>query len=508
MTDEANAPNAGRLPAAEALPEPGQRLTASRALAFLDELRAPYAVAPTSRAPWHQLTAGRPGAALHWYAGAEADAIARLTVWDIPVWARAASDEAVAEFASALEGRWRRDVAVLDGNGAARTWIWISEEGGTILPFDPDEVVANYRSERYLGVGTAWTAGLTAVARRAYYALKPLIPRSLQRAARRSFSRRQARTAFPRWPVEPALHDFGDRLRERIAAVAGGPLPYLEPWPRGRSWALVLTHDVETAAGRDGIERLRAVESGLGLRSSWNFVPERYAVSDALVEHLRGAGCEVGIHGLRHDGRDLGPGRTFARRLPEMRRWADRWQAVGFRAPATQRYWERMPMLGFDYDSSYPDTDPYEPMSGGCCSWLPFFNDGMVELPITMPQDHTIFAILQIGDPVWHEKAALLKRRGGMALIDTHPDYMLEDAPLRAYERLLGAYGQDSTAWTVLPREVSDWWRRRAATSLQCIDGAWRAIGPAADEAGIGFLLPASAAEEPPIVPASNGGSG
>jgi hypothetical protein len=472
--------------------EPPQ-LTASRTLGFLDELRTPYVDRHEDHTSWHRLTAGRPGATLYWYAGDAADPVVGVTAWTIPIWARVAPDAAVAEHVRGLEGLWYRDVPVLDGDGAVRTWIWTSEEGGTILPFDPDEVFANYRSERYLRVAASWTTRATALARLAFYTLKPLIPRKAQRAVRRAFSRRQARSTFPRWPVETSLHDLTDRLAERAVAVAGRPLPYLKSWPGGREWALVLTHDVETAAGRDGIERLRAVESRLGLRSSWNLVAERYEVSDALVEHLHAVGCEVGVHGLRHDGRDLAPARTLARRLPEMRRWADRWQAVGFRAPATQRYWDRMPTLGFDYDSSYPDTDPYEPMSGGCCSWLPFFNQGMVELPITMPQDHTIFTILRIGDPVWHEKVAALKRRGGMVLLDTHPDYMLEDAPLRAYERLLAAYSRDPAAWTALPREVSDWWRRRAATSLRWVDGSWRPSGPAAGEASIGFLMPAAA---------------
>jgi hypothetical protein len=46
-----------------------------------------------------------------------------------------------------------------------------------------------------------------------------------------------------------------------------------------------------------------------------------------------------------------------------------------------------MPLLVFDYDSSYPDTDPYEPPPGGCCTWLPYFNEELIELPITLAQD-------------------------------------------------------------------------------------------------------------------------
>ena len=112
-----------------------------------------------------------------------------------------------------------------------------------------------------------------------------------------------------------------------------------------------------------------------------------------------------------------------------------------------------MPLLGFDYDSSYPDTDPYEPQSGGCCTWLPFFNQGMVELPITMPHDHNLFVILAEKDEqVWVEKAEFLRERGGMALIVTHPDYFVDERIPAAYERLVRRYadapGEGQTAST------------------------------------------------------------
>jgi hypothetical protein len=147
-------------------------------------------------------------------------------------------------------------------------------------------------------------------------------------------------------------------------------------------------------------------------------------------------------------------------------------------------------MLGFDYDSSYPDTDPFEPIAGGCCSWLPFFIDTIVELPITVPQDHTVFVILRCGGEVWHAKAEAIKRRGGMALVLTHPDYLCDDATLSAYEAFVARYAGDPTAWTALPREVSDWWRRRAETSLCHGPDGWRAEGPAAVDATIAFAPP------------------
>ncbi len=257
------------------------------------------------------------------------------------------------------------------------------------------------------------------------------------------------------------------------------------------AWAVVgarLTHDVETAAGLRQWELLRGPERELGLRSSWNLVAERYVVDDDFVHSLREDGCEVGVHGLRHDGKDLGSPRLLRVRLPAMRRAAERWGAAGFRSPATHRRWEWMPKLGFDYDSSYPDTDRYEPQPGGCCTMLPFFNAGMVELPITLPQDHTLFALLGCRDgKLWHEKLRHIRDRGGMALVLTHPDYASNPALADAYRELISSVHRDPTLWHALPRDVAEWWRQRAASSLRGSPDGWRVTGPACNAGRVRF---------------------
>ena len=145
-----------------------------------------------------------------------------------------------------------------------------------------------------------------------------------------------------------------------------------------------------------------------------------------------------------------------------------------------------MPLLGFDYDSSYPDTDPFEPQGGGCCTWLPFFNGELVELPPTMTQDHTLFVILRRRDEgAWVEKAHLLRSRGGMALMVTHPDYLTDEVRLHAYCRFLQRFARDIAVWKALPSEVSAWWRRRAQSSLIWSGSAWHVVGPAAGEASV-----------------------
>jgi hypothetical protein len=472
---------------------------------LFEEHRVPYghsAIAPALGSYGRLRPARAAGPALLWPLAGHADfAEAKGGAHELagmPLYGVVVSDELTARCRRSLGGEWRRRESVLGPDGEAVASVWTRDDGTVLLPFDPSRVIADARSEAYQTVGgTPVSARAKTLARRAYYRLRPLLPRGLQIRLRRAFTRIQSRAPFPRWPVEPALHDLYDWLFELVAGIAGQAVPRIAPWPGGHSWALVLTHDVETEIGYRSLAGLRELEEAAGCRSSWNLVPRRYEVADDVVEELRTSGFEVGVHGLHHDGLDLDSLGTLRKRQPEMQQWARRWGAVGFRAPALHRTYEWMPLLGFDYDSSYPDTDPYEPKAGGCLTWLPFLNGELVELPVTLPQDHTVFVILRRPDEeLWAQKARYLRSRGGMVLLLTHPDYMLEDQRLAAYRRFLDEFAGDATGWKALPREVSDWWRRRAASRLELVDGAWQVVGPAAGEAAIELVEPAETALE------------
>jgi hypothetical protein len=390
---------------------------------------------------------------------------------------------------ASLGGSWSRGQTV-EGAGGRVESIWEDNRGNVVLPFDPAEAIESFWSESYRSVEATGLGGsLRRLAMRTYYRVRPALPRSAQISMRRVFSRIQRRRAFPRWPTEPALHDLYVLLFRYVAGIAGEPIPSIAPWPSGYTWAVVLTHDVETSIGYRNLKLLQEIELRAGYRSSWNFVPKRYEIEDAVVRELIEQGFEVGVHGLFHDGRDLESEEMVRRRSPEMRAYAERWGARGFRSPATHRQWDLMPMLGFDYDSSYPDTDPFEPQAGGCCTWLPYFNRDLVELPITLTQDHTLFVILrERSERAWIEKASYLRSRQGMALLITHPDYMRDVASLKAYERFLSAFSDDSGVWRALPQDVSDWWRRRAASTIVTDGGTPRVAGPAEREAEIAML--------------------
>jgi hypothetical protein len=88
----------------------------------------------------------------------------------------------------------------------------------------------------------------------------------------------------------------------------------------------------------------------------------------------------------------------------------------------------------------------------------------------------------QNDETAWVEKAEFLRDRGGLAMIDTHPDYLVDERLLRAYGRFLGRFAEDESAWKALPRDVSAWWRRRAGSHLEWHRDGWHIVGPAADE--------------------------
>jgi hypothetical protein len=486
-------------------PAPGPVFRASHRFPVLDYHRVPYEVTADREEPALPGFLGRlravsadPGAgrSLLWF---RADAGGELSVrpgrhrlGDAWLVGHVVPDGETVGWLPRMGSGWRPVQRLEDARGVHVASVWRDDDGNVFLPFDMGEVMQNFWSEHYREVGRSRASAVARSALlRGYYLLKPVIPRRAQLALRRRFARVQEQSPFPRWPVEDSLHDLYSWLLALLADIRGAPVPWLDTWPEGRRWALVLTHDVETDVGYRNLHLLRDAERAGGYRSSWNFVPERYEVEEPVLRALREEGCEVGVHGLRHDGRDLGSRRLFRKRLPAIRSYAERWGAVGFRSPATQRVWEWMPELGFDYDSSYTDTDPYEPQPGGCCSYLPYFNREQVELPITLPQDHTLFTILQhTYGALWIEKARHLRDRGGMALVLAHPDYAVEPQVAGAWSGLLEEFRDDDTAWQALPREVADWWRRRAASTLREDGAGWRIEGPAARDGNVRLTMP------------------
>jgi hypothetical protein len=315
-----------------------------------------------------------------------------------------------------------------------------------------------------------------------FYRVKPLIPRRIQMAMRRRVARRQrarheAQGRFPRWPIEPLLvHQQEVLLHERLRRSGARRIPVLGAWPRGHRFAWTVTHDVEGPKGLEAIEPLLEIEHRHGVVSAWFFVAEDYKVDPAVFDAVRAAGGEVGLHGLHHDGSLFQNRSHFERQLPRIRRYLRDWGAEGFRSPSTHRNAAWMAELGARYDSSFPDTHPFDAQPGGCCSILPYFLGDLVELPITLPQDHTLFELLREPDiSLWRRKATWLADHGGLVTVLVHPDYALSEERLRHYDELLGFLRGMAGGWHALPREIARWWRARADLEAAGAADSWAA---------------------------------
>jgi len=290
-----------------------------------------------------------------------------------------------------------------------------------------------------------------------YYKLKKYIPRRTQLFLRRQMVRGQRRLYGKMWPID-------ESAKARPAFWQG--------WPEQKKFALVLTHDVDTAKGVANCKKLMVLELLLGFRSSFNFVPERYPVPAELRHELTANGFEVGVHGLNHDGALYSSREIFRSRAKLINKYIEEWQAAGFRSPSMHHELDWIHDLNIEYDASTFDTDPFEPQSDGVSTIFPFWvhngspEVGYVELPYTLPQDFTLFVLMgQQNIDIWRTKLDWLAANGGMVLVNVHPDYMnfskrekrLEEYPARYYQQFLEYIKEryDGQYWHVLPREMA-----------------------------------------------------
>jgi len=247
-------------------------------------------------------------------------------------------------------------------------------------------------------------------------------------------------------------------------------------WPEGKKFAFVLIHDVDTQQGVQRCLNLMRLEERLGIRSSFNFVPERYQDMPSIRKLLVSRGFEIGVHGLKHDGKLFHSKRIFMKRAKRINQYLQDWKTSGFSSPSMHRNLAWMPMLNIKHATSTFDTDPFEPCPEGVRTIFPFWvkgngvNDGYVELPYTLSQDFTLFILMQESDTrIWKKKLDWIVENNGMALLNTHPDYMkfnggncqLDQYPVARYEEFLN-YVKDKYEgqyWQALPDQIAMFWR-------------------------------------------------
>jgi hypothetical protein len=291
-----------------------------------------------------------------------------------------------------------------------------------------------------------------------YYTFKPILPRWLQIHLRRIRIDRIKNSYGREWLIN----------QDSCCPPNGW-----SGWPENKKFALVLTHDVESAAGVNKCKELARIESDFGFCSSFNFVPWRYQLPNELRNHLADRGFEIGVHDLKHDGKLYSSQDNFNRCAVHINSYLSEWGALGFRSGAMHRNLDWIQNLNIKYDSSTFDIDPFEPQSDGVGTIFPYWyqgnRKGYVELPYTLPQDFTLYVLMKERTiDLWVKKLDWIVSKGGMVLSVTHPDYMcfngntvgMDEYHASLYIEFLEYISKKYKGefWNPLPKSLAEYW--------------------------------------------------
>ena len=365
-------------------------------------------------------------------------------------------------------------------------------DGAVILPFDPTEVTSLLRSEAYAHTsGEAHPA--SSLIGRSYYFLRPALPVSVRRHLQKFRLNGWRHLRFPTWPVDRTVDCLHEQLLLlSMRATNRQEIPFIWFWPNGASSCAILTHDVETAAGRDFCSSLMDVDDEFGLKASFQVVPEsRYEVSETYLESIRNRGFEIDVQDLNHDGHLFRERKEFLARVREINEYGRKYGAEGFRAAVLYRRQEWYESFEFSYDMSVPNVAHLDPQRGGCCTVMPYFVGKLVELPVTATQDYSLFYILRDHTiELWKQQIDLIMDKQGLMNFIIHPDYIIGERELATYKDLLRYLTQlaaKKNIWMPLPREVASWWRDRANMRLVEVNGRWQVEGNGSERARIAY---------------------
>src|SRR5579883_449552 len=231
-----------------------------------------------------------------------------------------------------------------------------------------DNAIGILRLEKYIdnSISSEEQTGIKSLVRDCYYWLRPLFPVSFRKYLQRMALRGWDSKAFPAWPVDFTTEKLMDAIwRQLLNAQTPKELPFIWFWPEGQSSCCIMTHDVETALGRDFCGTMMQIEKRHGIYSAFEVVPEqRYEVPEEFLQGIRDNGCEVCLHGLNHDGHLFTSKAVFSERAKKINAYAEKWRAVGFRSPVMYRNLSWLPELRFSYDMSVPNMAHLDPQHG------------------------------------------------------------------------------------------------------------------------------------------------
>jgi hypothetical protein len=366
---------------------------------------------------------------------------------------------------------------------------------GTILPFEFSSVIENLRRERYVEqlCYNDNPIARNGLLRKAYYSVRELLPVGIRRPLQKAYFKGWQDIPFPGWPVDFTV-DFLHEELLKLAMRAQGVdrIPFIWFWPDGAAACSVLTHDVETSAGRDFSSTLMDMDVSQGFRASFQVIPEmRYVVPESYWSEIRSRGFEFNVHDINHDGCLFQDKSEFERRAKLINHYIQKYGARGFRAGSMYRNVEWYNFFDFSYDMSVPNVAHLEPQRGGCCTVMPYFVGNILELPLTTAQDYSLFNILEdYSIDLWKKQINLILARHGLMSFLSHPDYLINSKPRAVYASLLSYLREicdRNNVWHALPGDVDRWWRARSLMNLVQDNDVWRIEGPESHRARVAY---------------------
>lgn len=361
-----------------------------------------------------------------------------------------------------------------------------------ILPFEIDEIVENYRQEKYVASDGAYSFP-TNLIRKAYYAARPALPVGIRKYFQRFHLRERRNISFPSWPIDKSVDNLCAELMSSVVKSHDNQrIPFVWFWPNDYQGCVLMTHDVEHEEGRAFCGGLMDLDERHGIRSSFQVVPEeRYIVSEDFLESIRARGFELNVHDWNHDGHLFQSHELFLKRAKSIHEYTRKWCTEGFRSGGMYRNAAWNSAFEFSYDMSFPSAAHLEPQLGGCCTVMPYLLGGLVELPLTTTQDYSLFHILgQYSIDLWKEELACIASSNGLASFIVHPDYVIERRERLVYENLLqylSEYCNRAKIWQPLPREAARWWRERSQMRMERSGDSWKVVGPGSERARVAF---------------------
>lgn len=225
----------------------------------------------------------------------------------------------------------------------------------------------------------------------------------------------------------------------------------------------IITHDIDSEKGLKRALRLKELEEKYEVESTWFLLTDDYKLDRKIVKRLSENG-EIALHGDKHDGWLYNLEREeivkkLKKSKEKLENIAEK-KIVGFRTPLLQYNKEILEALseaGFVYDSSIPTWEPMHPLTmkpDGIGLISPIKIKGVLEIPVTLLQDHQMLRVLGLTPKQaikqWIKLMGEVEELGGVSVFLIHPDYEFANKEnLEYYENMLN-FAQDFSIVKVL----------------------------------------------------------